>query len=212
MVKTLFQCDFDGTITQEDVSFLILDAFASRDWRRLLDEYREGKISVGSFSTKAFAMVRADEQTVLEFVKRKAEIRPGFSELLAYCQRRGFQFVIVSNGMDFYIKAILGDMGINNIQVFAAQAKFVADGIEARYIGPEGNQLEDNFKEAYIKLFRKRGYRVIYAGDGSSDIFPARQADYVFATGKLLARCKAMNLDCTPFNDLHDIVRSLESL
>ena len=211
-MKTLFQSDFDGTITQEDVSFLILDAFASRDWRRLLDEYREGKISVGSFSTKAFSMVRADEQSVLKFVKRKAKIRPGFSELLAYCHRRGFQFVIVSNGMDFYIKAILEDIGINNIQVFAAQTKFVADGIEARYIGPEGNQLEDNFKEAYIKLFREKGYRVIYAGDGSSDIFPARQADYVFATGKLLARCKAVNLDCTPFNDLHDIVRNLEFL
>lgn len=211
-MKTLFQSDFDGTITQEDVSFLILDAFASKDWRRLLDEYREGKISVGSFSTKAFSMVRADEQTVLEFVKRKAEIRPGFNELLAYCHRRGFQFVIVSNGMDFYIKAILGDMGLNNIQVFAAQTKFAANGIEARYIGPEGNQLEDNFKEAYIQLFRKRGFRVIYAGDGSSDIFPARQADYVFATGKLLTRCKAVNLDCMPFNDLHDIVKGLEFL
>jgi len=57
-VKTLIQCDFDGTITQEDVSFLILDAFASRDWRQLLTQYREGKISVGRFNMKAFAMVK----------------------------------------------------------------------------------------------------------------------------------------------------------
>jgi len=211
-VKTLFQCDFDGTITQEDVSFLILDAFANKDWRRLLDEYREGKISVGAFSTKAYAMVRADEQSVLKFVRRKAKIRPGFSELLAYCHRRGFKFVIVSNGMDFYIQTILGDMGINNIQVFAAKTQFATNGIEARYIGPEGNQLEDNFKEAYIKLFRERGYRIIYAGDGISDIYPARQADHIFATGKLLARCKAVNLKCMPFNDLNDIIRGLELL
>jgi len=79
-VKTLVQCDFDGTITEEDVSFLILDAFATGDWRQLLADYREGKISVGYFNMKAFAMVKADKQTLLQFVKSKAKIRAGFHE------------------------------------------------------------------------------------------------------------------------------------
>ena len=35
-------------------------------WRQLLSEYREGRISVGDFNTRAFAMVKADEQTMLE--------------------------------------------------------------------------------------------------------------------------------------------------
>ena len=38
VTKTLVQCDFDGTITEEDVSFMLLDAFADRDprrWRQL---------------------------------------------------------------------------------------------------------------------------------------------------------------------------------
>jgi len=38
--KTLIQCDFDGTITEEDVSFILLDTFARGDWRRLLKEYK----------------------------------------------------------------------------------------------------------------------------------------------------------------------------
>ena len=44
-MKTLVQCDFDGTVTEEDVSFFLLDTFAQGDWRRLLQEYKEGKIS-----------------------------------------------------------------------------------------------------------------------------------------------------------------------
>jgi 2-hydroxy-3-keto-5-methylthiopentenyl-1-phosphate phosphatase len=194
-VKTLVQCDFDGTLTQEDVSFLILDAFGSRDWRQLLTQYREGKISVGQFNMKAFAMVKADKQTLLKFVKSRAKIRAGFRELLAYCHRKGFEFVIVSNGLDFYIETILRDIGMDNIQVFAAQTQFSPDGIDVRYIGPEGNQLEDNFKEAYVSLFLGRGYRLIYAGNGISDVSPARQAHHIFATGELLTYCKEMNLN-----------------
>ncbi len=211
-MKTLVQCDFDGTLTQEDVSFLILDAFGSRDWRQLLTQYREGKISVGRFNMKAFAMVKVDKQTLLQFVKSRAKIRAGFRELLAYCHRKGFEFVIVSNGLDFYIETILRDIGMDNIEVFAAQTQFSPDGIDVRYIGPDGNQLEDNFKEAYVSLFLGRGYRLIYAGNGISDLSPARQAHHIFATGELLTYCKEMNLNCTPFIDLNDIIRGLEFL
>jgi len=211
-VKTLFQCDFDGTLTEEDVSFMILDAFATGDWRRLLTQYREGKIPVGRFNTRAFAMVKADKPTLLQFVRSKARIRTGFHELLAYCHRQGFEFVIVSNGLDFYIDTILGDMGIDNIQVFAARTRFTADGIDVRYIGPRGNQLEDNFKDAYVSLFLGRGYRLIYAGNGISDVSPARQAHHIFATGELLTCCQEINLNCTPFTDLNDVIRGLEFL
>ena len=52
MKKTLIQSDFDGTITQEDVSFMLLDAFSDNDWRPLLREYRENRISVNSFNSR----------------------------------------------------------------------------------------------------------------------------------------------------------------
>lgn len=103
-------------------------------------------------------------------------------------------------------------MGIDNIQVFAAQTRFIANGIDVRYIGPKGNQLEDNFKEAYVSLFLGRGYRLIYAGNGISDVSPARQAHHIFATGELLTCCQEMNLNCTPFIDLNDVIRGLEFL
>jgi len=213
-VKTIVQCDFDGTITEEDVSFLLMDAFTDGNWKQLLNECREGKISVGFFNTKAFAMVKADRQTLLDFIfrKSKVEIRPGFNELLTCCSKKGFKFVIVSNGLDFYIEAILRDIGIENIEVFAAQTQFGADGLQVKYIGPDGNQLEAGFKESYTQLFLSRGYRVVYVGNGISDSFPARQSHHIFATGDLLAYCKQTNLDCVPFDDLNDVVRGLELL
>ena len=211
-MKTLIQCDFDGTITEEDMGFLLLDSFASKDWRRLLTEYREGRMSVGRFNTRAFTMVKADRQTLLKFVSSKVKIRAGFHELLAYCRRKNFRFVIVSNGLVFYIEAILRHVGIDNIDILAAKADFTGNGVDTKYIGPGGNEIQDGFKEAYIRLFLSRGYRVVYIGNGNSDTLPARQADHIFATGELLTYCKETNLDCTPFTDLNDVVSGLELL
>ena len=210
VMKTLVQCDFDGTITQEDEAFLLLDAFADGNWRQVLTEYRESKISVGYFNTKAFAMVKTDRQTMVDFARRTVRIRPGFGELVSYCCRKGFQLVIVSNGLDFYIKVILKDIGVEDIEVFAAQTRFSSRGMEVKYIGPDGSQLQDGFKEAYTKLFLNRGYRVVYVGNGPSDIPAARLAHRIFATSELLALCKETNLNCTPFTDLNDVVRGLE--
>jgi 2-hydroxy-3-keto-5-methylthiopentenyl-1-phosphate phosphatase len=212
VVKTIVQCDFDGTITQEDQSFLLLDSFASGDWRQLLEDYRGGKISVNYFNTKAFAMVREDTETLIDFVRSRVKIRDGFSQLLACCHRNGFRFIIVSNGLDFYIHAILREMRVENIEVFAAQTRFTSKGIEAKYTGPDGAQLESDFKEAYVNSFRGMGHRIIYVGDGLSDIRPAKQAYRIFARGELLAYCNEANLDCTPFINLNDVVKGLELL
>jgi len=212
VMKTIVQCDFDGTITQEDQSFLLLDAFGKGNWRQLLTEYREGKISVSQFNIKAFAMVKEDKQTLLDFIISKVKIRAGFSELLTYCRSNGFQFIIVSNGLDFYIDAILKHIGVQNIKVFAAQAHFGSGGIEVRYMGLNKFQLESDFKETYIRSFLADGYRVIYVGNGLSDISPAKQAHHIFARDELLAYCKEASLNCTPFIDLNDVVRGLELL
>jgi len=211
-MKTLVQCDFDGTITEEDISFLLLDIFAPGDWRQLLQDYKEHRISVGEFNTRAFAMVKADKQTLLGAVKSKAKTRAGFHELASYCSKRDFRLVIVSNGLDFYIQAILGKAGLENIEAHAAQTWFHPEGLKVQYIGPDGNELDDGLKETYIKLFLKQGYRVIYVGNGDSDITPARYAHHIFARGELLVYCKENKLECKPFNDFAEVVEALELL
>jgi len=211
-MKTLIQCDFDGTITEKDSSFLLLDAFARGDWRRLWRDYKEHKISVGEFNTRAFATVKADKAALMKALKGKLKVRVGFQELVNYCLGKGFKLVIVSNGLDFYVNAILKDLGLENIEWHAARTAFHPQGMKVQYIGPDGKQLEDGFKEAYTELFLKLGYRVIYAGNGDSDIAPARYAHYIFATGDLLTYCRGNNLDYKPFESFIDVVRDLQQL
>ncbi len=212
--KTLVQCDFDNTIAEFDVSFMLLDAFANGDWRQFLEEYREHRIPVGVFSQRTFAMIKADEKTMLDylFAGDRVSIRPGFKELLDLCSRKGFAFVIVSNGLRFYIEAVLKHIGVSGIEVFAAHTEFKSDGLGITYIGPDGQPVLDNFKQLYVERHKNQGYRVIYIGDGYSDIAPASLTDRVFARDDLLAHCWENNLKCAPFNDLNDVVRGLEGI
>ena len=209
-MKTLIQSDFDGTLTWEDVSFQILDAYAGQDWRHLLDEYKQGKRTVLSFTKETFAMVKEDEETLIKFVETSARIRDGVGELIDYCSQNGFRFVIVSNGLDLYIKFLLKRLGFENIPVFAATTRCRSSGMEISYIGPNGEELEDNFKAAYTRNFLEEGYRVIYIGDGLSDIYPARLASHVFARGALLELCEKERLNCEAFVSLNDVVKKLE--
>ena len=216
-MKTAVQIDFDGTVTIEDVSFLLLDTYVGSVWREYLKEYTSSKIPVGTFNKKVFGMMKADRKTMTDLVltSERVKIRPGFRELIEYCAGRGFKIVIVSNGLQFYIEAILRSLGVDGVkgmEIYAAKNDFYPGGVSVAYIGPDGKEVEAGFKEAYTEMLVKKGYRVIYIGNGDSDIYPARQAEHVFATDQLLKRCKAENVACIPFQDFFEVIKGLESL
>ena len=213
-MKIAVQLDFDGTITEEDVSFLLLDTYVGTHWRDSLREYMEGRIPVGTFNKRVFGMMKADRQTMTDLVltSDRVKIRPGFRELVGYCEQHDYKVSIVSNGLTFYIKAILENMGINGVDIYAARNQFSPNGMKVAYIGPDGSEKEAGFKEAYTVFLKERGYSVIYVGNGISDIYPSREAVKVFATGDLLDLCRQEDLDCTPFRDFYDVIRGLESL
>lgn len=209
---TLVQCDFDGTITLQDVAFVMLDAYARGDWRKIHDDYDAARITVGRFNQAAFDLVRATRKELLSSMDGKVGIRPGFPALVDCCRRKGFRLVVVSNGLEFYIREILRRLGFPDIEVYAAQARFHNRKVSVQYVGPDGRPVDDAFKEAYVEFFRGQNYRVAYIGNGASDYFPAKKAHYVFATDTLLETCKKAHLACLPFNDFEEVARGLEAL
>lgn len=213
-MKIAIQCDFDGTIVKGEVSILLLDAFADGNWREIDDAFYNGEISVKDCTKQCFSMVKADEKTLKEFVLRcdRIKVRGGFVELCNYCQQKGCHFVVVSNGLTFYIDVILKDLGVRNIEVFAAQNQFSSDGMKIKYTGPDGYEPETDFKEACTKYLQKQGYIVICIGDSVSDIFTARRANYIFATGALRDHCRKENLEFMPFETFNDVIKGLETI
>lgn len=213
-MKTAIQIDFDGTISLEDVSFMLLDEYAGDNWRSVLDEYSSGNMTVGAFNREVFGRVKADYRTMLDMVMTgdKVKIRPGLQELADYCSRRDYRTIIVSNGLTFYIEAILQNLGLDDIEVHASENEFSPDGMKVKYVGPDDTELDAGFKEAYTDMLLREGYFVVYIGDGTSDIASAGLANKVFAIGDLREKCREKHIDCTPFNDFFDVIRGLEEI
>ena len=151
---------------------------------------------------------------MLDFVLNSphVKIRPGFKELIDYCKKRGFKVVIVSNGLMFYIEALLKTLCIKDVEIHAADNTFFNGGMDVKYIGPDGKEVDSGFKEVYIKDLRQHGYNVIYIGNGTSDIYPARLAQHVFACEDLLKACKQEDLKHYPFKDFFEVIKVLEAL
>jgi 2-hydroxy-3-keto-5-methylthiopentenyl-1-phosphate phosphatase len=208
----IVQCDFDGTVTVDDMGFFLLDTFAQKEWRDWLELYRSDKITVGEFNSRAFATVRAAKEELLKATLGHVQLRDGFTELVSYCRENGFRLVVVSNGLDFYIASILNKAGLGDVEAHAARTWFRPGGLEVKYIGPDGTELDSDFKAAYTRLFLKEGYKVAYVGNGPSDINPASLCQHIFARDGLLEYCQEKSLPCQPFEDFHEIVRELAAL
>lgn len=209
--KILIQCDFDGTITEDDVSFMLLDAFAKGDWRAIYKEYSDGKITVGEFNERAFALVRASKKAMLNYLNGKVIVRRGLKQFVELCTQKTFRLVIVSNGLDFYVRRILEDNGLENMEYHAAETRFHANRLQVRYVGPDGNTVDAEFKDKYVNQFINEGYLVVYIGNGSSDVSAAAGSHQIFATESLLEHCQRTGLTCIPFTSFLEINQVLSS-
>jgi 2-hydroxy-3-keto-5-methylthiopentenyl-1-phosphate phosphatase len=210
--RLIFQSDFDGTITVEDISFLLLDKYARGDWRSILDDYKSSRITVGDFNKRAFSLVSENQNVLENYVLANYQLRQGFKELTEYCSKNGIRFVITSNGLDFYIRAILKHLNLESLEVFSARTVFGNRHLETEYYGPDGNVINDGFKEAFSRHFIKSGYDIIYAGNGASDAPAAVLAKHAFATESLTGKLDEMGRDYYSFENLHEIIEKLKKL
>jgi len=209
MKKLLIQCDFDGTILEEDISFAILEEFARGDWKAIDREYIEGKITVADFNERAFGLVKAGYAEQMAFIKGREQPRPGFRELMQLCRERDIRFVVVSNGFAFYIQHIFNYLGLPDIEYHAARVDFVNSRMHIAYYSPEGKILRSGFKESYTDKYLREGYDIIYIGNGMSDFAPAKKCRTVFACDSLVKYCRESGLPYLHFSDFHDVIRFL---
>jgi 2-hydroxy-3-keto-5-methylthiopentenyl-1-phosphate phosphatase len=209
--KTLIQCDFDGTVTVDDVSFMLLDEYARGQWRTINEAYNAHKITVGQFNEQAFNLVKSTKKAMLAYLDGKVKVRPGFKTFVELCEKKKLRLVIVSNGLDFYIRKVLVDLNLKNVEFHAAETRFHGNRVKVRYVGPDGTTVDDAFKEKWVSQYLSEGYQVVYIGNGTSDFPAASQSHHIFATESLLKHCQIQGVTCMPFTSFLEINRVIST-
>ena len=200
--ETRLVLDWDGTCTEIDTLWLVLEQFGDYDvFKRAGEQLMRGEISYRELMEIEFSTVKGAELgEVTSWLVGAARIRPGFHELV-----ERYDPLLLSSGFEELIRPLLAREKVD--------LELIANRLDPR---PEGWRVRWN-RDAPCDVcgdWCKRGGlpdgRVVYVGDGYSDRCPALAADRVFARAGLAQYLDAEGRDYEPFEDLFDVLRALE--
>ena len=204
-------CDFDGTIVNIDTAQRVLELFADPSWRRIEKEFEKSEVSFEESLRKEYELIAAAPETILRELDRITTVRPRFDELIQHCESNHIPLVVLSGGLDFYIKHFLQrENWLDSISIHAPKTQRTANGYEVTF--PKRLVTSSvNFKVDLVRFHKGRGDRVFFIGDGIADFPSAKESDYVFAIrdSKLAKLCRNENVTCKEIDDFQPVIDAL---
>lgn len=211
-IKTLVLCDFDGTVTTNDMGYNVIRRFARDGWEEINRAYCAGEIGSQDAYRKTASLFRVTKDEILSYIFDLDCVDPHFADFYQYCKKEGFAVKIVSDGLDFYIEAILGKYGLEEIEFYSNKVVF-HDDRTLSIMFPWHNETCDrcgNCKKSILERFSDDYDRVVYVGDGYSDVCPSGYADVVFAKSILYEKCVESGMRCIHYENFGDVKNTLK--
>ena len=208
--RTAVLSDFDGTITPSQVLNTIYDKFAAPSYKQTLARWNRGEISTMEEVETVFKTVTSSQQDIEVYLDTVA-LDPGFSALRRYCKQMDYKFAVLSDGFCWYIDYILNKHGVNSTRIFAGDIHFEKDGFRFSYPWyDESTPMRSTSKPTVVRAYQRRGYRVVFIGDGLSDKEVLGVAEEVYAKDVLLEFALESGVAVTAFENLLDVVEDLK--
>ena len=208
-----FLTDFDDTAAVQNVAELLLNRFGDPTWTEVRQQFRDGAMNLKEYQEITFRNIRADRSAMQHYVRERATLRPYFSNLHDFCRRNDIPLAVVSQGLDFYISALLERDGFGDVPIYAVDTSFDQGRISYHYNHAyPGMESQGNSKALVVERYQQQGYFVVFAGDGASDREASRQADMVFAHRTLANYCDEEGIEYRPFQDFRGILLALREL
>ena len=209
MKKIAFVTDFDGTITHNDFFHMVIDAYLEEKDLQPWYDYKAGKKGHFDALDSIFGKIRADKDAFDALIDTIA-VDEDFTAVLSLCKGKGVPVYVVSAGCDYYIKRRIGNLLseysvelITNGGEYSPETgmKMVKPSSEYAYF----DEIVGISKIKIVKDLQRKGFFVIFAGDGAVDFEGAKAADVVFAKGVLWEKCREVGVYARPLHSFKDI-------
>ncbi|MCE5233681.1 MAG: MtnX-like HAD-IB family phosphatase [Mizugakiibacter sp.] len=207
-------CDFDGTIAVEDITDALLERYARPEWEELERAWRAGRI--GSRECMAGQVALLDmSRAELDAQLGEMRIDPAFPAFVAAATRASLPVRVVSDGLDYAIRAILARHGLDALPIQAN--RLIATGarswrLEFPYADADCRKASGMCKCAGAVRAHNTHRRVLLIGDGASDFCAAGEADLVFAKHRLIEHCRHAGIPHVPIVGFADALELLPAL
>jgi 2,3-diketo-5-methylthio-1-phosphopentane phosphatase len=205
-------CDFDGTISVEDITDSLLERFGRPGWQALEQAWKRGEIGSRDCMARQVGLLEASDAE-LDAHLDDMMIDRAFPAFVAATREAGVPLTVLSDGLDYAIRRVLGQHGLDDLAI-------VANRLEA--IGERGWRLDfpygrascrsGNCKCASAGDAHAQRKRVLLIGDGTSDFCVAGEADLVFAKHRLIEHCRSAGIPYVPITGFADALELLPTL
>ena len=210
--------DFDGTITQLDVTDEILAQLAHPSWQEVEQEWTRGSIGSRECLERQIELVDASAEELHALIDA-VPIDPAFTAFYRFTRKQGIPLYVLSEGFDYVIVRILKRAGLNGPLRNGTHMFSSALRLQGRRLIPSFPHSAPpcehgcaTCKVALIRRLGEGGHPIIFVGDGLSDRFAVDEADVVFAKRKLLAYCQEQGKPCRPFESFAQVEQAIAAL
>lgn len=214
--KIVIFCDFDGTITEKDNIIDAMREFAPPIWKEIVQDMFDGKRSLRAGLGTLFELIPTEKKDdLIHYIVDEAKVREGFSEFLSYCQQEHIQFLVTSNGIDFFIDPILAPYKGQIEKVYCNSSEQNTENIRILWPYPCDEHCKVDCgmcKTTIIRSYDTDEYYKIVIGDSITDLEGAKIADQVIARSYLLDKCEELNLPHYAFTTFHDCINALREI
>ena len=202
--------DFDGTITVKDTLYNFFEDYAAEEWTKVEQYWTDGKISSKECLLQEFALVQNLSKKLVKTFLEKVEIDKYFKDFYDFVNSQNIDVYIVSDGVDYFIEAILKKFGVENIKVVSNHGEFKDNVFYLTFPNDNPHCLKDSgtCKCAVVNELKNSYKKVIYIGDGVSDYCVADKADIIFAKKRLLEYCMKTSIPHIPYLNFKDVLNS----
>lgn len=201
-------CDFDGTITIDDMLDTFLERFATTEWLRIEKEWREGNFGSRECLSKQLSGVKLPNLQELQDLVASIKIDPSFANFVQWSRSHDVPISVVSDGIDFLIEAVLKNAGIPSLPIYANQLTS-SKQLNFPYEKKDCTVKAGLCKCSIAERGNPRATR-IFIGNGLSDLCVAGKADMVFAKSELVGLCREKSIPLVEFKNFDDIIAGIE--
>jgi 2-hydroxy-3-keto-5-methylthiopentenyl-1-phosphate phosphatase len=212
MIKNSQKCalliDFDGTATQTDVGMGIFNHFSTIDPRKAINLNNQDEWIGSRLAYRILLpLLKGNIKQWADWAKINHKPDPGLKELTTYAKNAGWLIEILSDGLTFYIDAILKEYKID-LNIKAGLINNTNNRATAPHMNPLCGKCS-TCKTQRINELKEEGYFVIFIGDGYSDLCGAPNAHQIYAKDILETHLKEKNIKYHPYKTLNDIIPNL---
>jgi 2-hydroxy-3-keto-5-methylthiopentenyl-1-phosphate phosphatase len=199
--------DFDGTITQEDVGALLFNTFSGKQSQKIVSLWLKGKISSKVCLERECGLIKITQSELKKFTLSQ-KIDEQFLTFVDLCNEKQIKLVILSDGLDFYIKLILKKYGLEDLSFYSNILRFENGKLRPDFpYYDRGCGNCGNCKRYHLENLKGAKQKVVYIGDGLSDRCAVQEADFVFAKNDLHKFCVKKKIKHYNFRDFGDVIR-----